>query len=75
MAIDTSRELARLLMGFPPTVWAVKILESMKQTTGLDKLFTACQKALSNRYDGWVPLSDGKIPDWLKPWEKNPNRQ
>ncbi len=76
IGIDTSRELARLIMGFPPTVWAVKILESIKQTTGLDRLITICQKALSNKYDGWNPLSDGKMPDWLKePWKKNPNRQ
>ena len=73
MAVDAPREFARAFMHHPPTVWAVKgfnaIREHLAPVPFVNKFIDACQIALTNGYDGWDETLDGPAPDNIEPWE------
>ena len=74
MGDESSREFARVFFfGHPPTVWAVKgfnvIKEFFDQTPLLiNTIIDTCQTALTNGYDGWDPTLDGPPPENVKVW-------
>ena len=73
MAVDAPRELFRTFFRHPPTVWAVKGFNSIREvfdpTPFVNKVIDTCQLALTNEYDGWYEKLDGPAPDNIEPWE------
>ncbi len=77
MGVNTSRQFSRMLFGgHPPTVWAVRAFDMVRESLGglplvgaiTNSVIDACETALTNGYDGWDPRVDGQPPDHIKPW-------
>ena len=74
MGVHTSREFARIVgFGHPPTVWAVRFFNLIRESVGdvpvFDKALDACQRFLTNNYDGWDISRDGEPPEGINPWK------